>query len=80
MAVAGWRGPEVFTPLARLLLWWTSRGVPRAANILAHKCLMLAYGEGSHQVGVSHAMTARRDVALRPTGLRAGLRHFGVRT
>jgi len=28
----------------------TSAGVPRLVNILAHKCLMLAYGEGVHRV------------------------------
>ena len=76
MAVAGWRGPEAFTPLARWLLWWTSGGVPRAANVLAHKCLMLAYGEGARQATLQHALAARRDAALPPGGVLAVLRRL----
>ena len=65
LAVAGWRGREVFAPAARALLWWASGGVPRTANILAHKCLMLAYGEGHHDVRLRHAWQAHRDTAKR---------------
>jgi MSHA biogenesis protein MshM len=65
LVVAGWRGHEVFGPAARTLLWWASGGVPRKANILAHKCLMLAYGEGRHDVTWNHAWSARRDTAQR---------------
>jgi MSHA biogenesis protein MshM len=61
MTVAGWRGPTVFGPMARWLLWRSSRGVPRLANILAHKSLMLAYGRGSHRVGAREAYAATRD-------------------
>jgi MSHA biogenesis protein MshM len=68
MVVAGWRGPEVFTPAARWLLRRASGGVPRQANILAHKGLMLAYGDGVHRVGLRHAWAARRDGRLRPRG------------
>lgn len=64
LAVAGWRGPDPFTFLARRMLWWACRGVPRRANILAHKCLMLAYGEGGHRVGLRHAWYALRDSRL----------------
>lgn len=63
MAVAGWRGPAVFSMAA---CWWlhrASRGVPRIANILAHKSLMLAYGHGTHQVGLREAWAAVRDDA-----------------
>jgi MSHA biogenesis protein MshM len=65
MAVAGWRGPDVFTPLARWLLWWGTRGVPRRANVVAHKSLMLAFGDGLHRVGWRHALSALRDGRLR---------------
>lgn len=64
MVVAGWRGPEVFTPLARWLMRRGSGGVPRRANVLAHKGLMLAYGDGQHRVGWRHAWTAWRDSRL----------------
>jgi MSHA biogenesis protein MshM len=59
--VAGWRGPDVFSLLARLLLWHASRGIPRLANILAHKGLMLAFGRGRHRVGLGLAWAAVHD-------------------
>jgi len=66
MAVAGWRGPAVFSGAACGLLWLASRGVPRLANILAHKSLLLAYGRGLHRVGWREAWGAVCD----GTGLR----------
>lgn len=63
MVVAGWRGPDVFSWGARLLLWHASRGVPRRANILSHKSLMLAFGQGRHRVGLRLAWSAARDEA-----------------
>jgi MSHA biogenesis protein MshM len=76
LTVAGWRGHEVFSPAARWVLWWASRGVPRTANILAHKCLMLAYGEGRFEATLGDALAARRDTAqrLRGAGRQAALR------
>jgi MSHA biogenesis protein MshM len=38
-----------------------SRGVPRLLNILTHKALMLAYGEGSYQISAKHIKIAARD-------------------
>lgn len=46
-----------------------SRGIPRLVNILAHKGLMLAYGEGRHKVNWRHIRYAAmdtEDVLLRP--------------
>ena len=63
LAVAGWRGGEVFKPAARLLLWWASGGVPRRANILAHKSLILAAAAGQLQVDLAQAWHAWRDSA-----------------
>lgn len=64
LTVAGWRGPAVFTRAARWALWWASGGRPRNANILAHKCLLLAFGGGGHQVRLRHAWLAWRDSGL----------------
>ncbi len=75
MAVAGWRGPEVFSPAARWLLRRGSGGVPRRANVLAHKSLMLAYGDGVHRVGWRQAWVAVRDSRLRAPSGGAGNRH-----
>ncbi len=38
-----------------------SRGVPRLVNVLAHKCLILAYGENTHRVNVAHVRQAGAD-------------------
>jgi MSHA biogenesis protein MshM len=64
LAVAGWRGPDVFTPAAQWALWWASGGRPRHVNVLAHKCLLLAYGGGGHQVHLRHVWLAWRDSRL----------------
>lgn len=38
-----------------------SGGVPRLVNVLAHKCLMLAYGENVRRVNVRHVRMAASD-------------------
>lgn len=44
-----------------------SEGVPRLVNVLAHKCLMLAYGEDEHRVNVRHVRLAAADTqGVRP--------------
>ncbi|MDX3775382.1 AAA family ATPase [Chromatiaceae bacterium AAb-1] len=46
-----------------------SRGIPRLVNILAHKGLMLAFGEGKTQVSwrhIRHAAFDTDDVSIRP--------------
>ncbi|OIN90641.1 MAG: hypothetical protein AUJ20_13715 [Comamonadaceae bacterium CG1_02_60_18] len=52
---------DVFTSAAaqQIALW--SAGVPRLVNVLAHKCLLLAYGEGGHRVSVAHVRLAAAD-------------------
>ena len=79
VVVAGWRGPVVFSPMARWIMRRASGGVPRRANILAHKGLMLAFGDGVHQVGWRHAWTAARDSRLRrPVAGRSARRSVSV--
>lgn len=68
LRIAGWRGADVFSLGARLLLWRASRGVPRVANILAHKTLLLAFGQGRHRVGLRMAWAAVRDEPGAPRG------------
>ena len=51
----------LFEPTAARELARFSRGVPRLVNILAHKCLMLAYGENEHRVNVRHVRLAAAD-------------------
>lgn len=61
LAVAGYRGEPLFSAAAIRRLVRGSGGIPRLLNILAHKALMVAYGEGRRQIGVSHVRRAQLD-------------------
>lgn len=63
LVVAGWKGHEVFSSAAAWLLWRVSAGVPRTTNLLAHQCLLLAYGRGHHTVRLSDAFNVWRERA-----------------
>ena len=64
---AGAAGP-LFPPAAAARLHRLSRGMPRLLNILAHKTLLLAFGEGLKQAEPRHVALAARDTpgARRP--------------
>ena len=80
LRVAGWRGPDVFSAPARWLMRRASGGVPRRLNVLAHKGLMLAFGDGVHRVGLRHALAAVRDSRLQvPHAPAAPAWSFGAR-
>lgn len=61
LAVAGYRGEPLFAPAAIRRLVHDSGGIPRLLNVLAHKALMAAYGEGRRQVMTRHVQRAQRD-------------------
>ena len=61
LAIAGYTGDAVFAPSAATRIYRASRGVPRLVNILAHKAMMLAYGEGVRKVTGGHALVASID-------------------
>jgi MSHA biogenesis protein MshM len=61
LTVAGYTGSRLFTQGALRTLRGASGGIPRLVNIMAHKCLMLAYGEGTQQVTARHARAAAED-------------------
>lgn len=76
LAVAGNCGSVAFTPAATGRLFKASRGFPRLVNILAHKALMAAYGQGVHQVEPVHVKLAVADTeSVAPTG---GLRRWAL--
>ncbi len=52
---------HVFEPAAAKAIARASGGVPRLINVLAHKCLMLAYGENVHRVNAAHVKLAAQD-------------------
>lgn len=61
LAVAGYRGEPLFDRAAVRSLVRASGGIPRLLNILAHKAMMAAFGEGRRQVGRRHVRRAGLD-------------------
>ncbi|MBI3898094.1 MAG: AAA family ATPase [Gammaproteobacteria bacterium] len=61
LTIAGYRGPRVFAKAAVKRLHRASDGVPRLINILAHKALMAAFGEGVREIGDAHVRLAIAD-------------------
>ncbi len=59
--VAGYDGEVLFTPKALDTLYKASNGIPRVVNILAHKSLLVAYGQGMHRVTEQHITRAVHD-------------------
>lgn len=68
LRVAGYRGDRLFTAPAVRSLRRASGGIPRLVNVLAHKSLFLAYGEGVRQIVPRHVRAAAADTpsARRP--------------
>ena len=61
LRVAGYRGDGLFSPASLRALHRGSSGIPRLINILAHKALMSAFGEGLPLAQVRHVRLARKD-------------------
>jgi MSHA biogenesis protein MshM len=61
LAVAGYTGPRLFTRGASSLLHRASAGTPRLINIVAHKAMLLAFGEGGSRVGRRNVRVAAED-------------------
>ncbi len=74
MAVAGYRGQRVFSTDAVKRLFRASGGVPRLINVLAHKSLMAAFGEGARLVGAEHVRLAIADTESAHTRVSLKLR------
>ena len=81
--VAGNQGGVNFSPSALARLYQGSGGYPRLINILAHKALLLGYGQGLHRIGPPQVDAAIADTegAFRP-GWRVRLtpRHWTLLT
>jgi MSHA biogenesis protein MshM len=61
LAIAGLVGGPLFDASALRALHRASRGVPRLVNILAHKALLLVFGEGGRCASRSHVHAAAVD-------------------
>ena len=61
LKIAGHGSGQLFSKGAVRALHRVSGGTPRLINILAHKALLLAYGEGKHQLMARHVQAAAAD-------------------
>jgi len=61
LKVAGYEGAPLFGEAALDAVFRASRGIPRLVNILCHKAMMAAYGQGASQVDLSQVRMACRD-------------------
>jgi len=61
MHVAGSREPQVFAASAAKRVFKATRGVPRLINIVAHKALLAAFGEGARGIEERHVAAAIDD-------------------
>ncbi len=64
LRVAGFAGARLFTRQAINNLFRASGGIPRLVNILAHKSLMVSYGQGTQQVTGAHVAQAAKDTVM----------------
>ncbi|HEY7885140.1 MAG TPA: AAA family ATPase [Cellvibrionaceae bacterium] len=71
LMAAGYSGEPLFSSQALSLLMHASGGIPRLINVLCHKALMAAYGEGAYQVSRKHMARAVKDT---PESRRRGQR------
>ena len=78
LRVAGFTGARLFSRAAIRRLYKSSGGVPRLVNILAHKSLMLAYGQGKQQVSSAHVTTAALDMVGAKRSIWPGLAAGGL--
>lgn len=80
LRVAGARATELFSESAVTAVHRAAGGIPRLINILSHKALMAAFGEGAERVRPRHVDAAIRDTleARQPAfgGLLAVLPNF----
>lgn len=61
LQVAGFNQPPLFNNRMGLKIAHASRGIPRLVNILCHKALLQAYGEGLNAITTRHIQLAIKD-------------------
>lgn len=70
LSQAGYNGADLFAPAALRVIWRASGGIPRLVNVLAHKAMLAAWGQGDRLVNRRHALLAVRDTeSARSLGL-----------
>lgn len=63
LLIAGHQGGNLFRPQALQAIYRASHGIPRLVNILCHKALMVAYGQGGRVVDKRQVRAAVRDTS-----------------
>ncbi|MDP5147709.1 AAA family ATPase [Shewanella sp. ULN5] len=61
LTIAGFQGKAIFNVKESKFIANAARGIPRLVNILAHKTLLLAFGEGAKNVSIAHCQAAIND-------------------
>ncbi|MEX2353010.1 MAG: AAA family ATPase [Gammaproteobacteria bacterium] len=61
LSIAGYHGKDLFNAQAVDFLHHITGGIPRLINIVAHKALIAAYGEGDTTIRHRHLRQASRD-------------------
>lgn len=61
LSIAGYKGGNLFEVNAMSSLFKASRGIPRLINILSHKSMMSAYGQGTKYVNKNNMQAAIKD-------------------
>ncbi|MBW8327810.1 MAG: AAA family ATPase, partial [Thiobacillus sp.] len=78
LAVAGYRGPDLFAPALIARMTQLSGGLSRRINVLADKTLLAAYAGQTHTLTPDHLEAAAGDADMHPpaAGARPGLRRW----
>jgi type II secretory pathway predicted ATPase ExeA len=77
LAVAGYRGPDLFPPALIARMTRLSGGLSRRINVLADKTLLAAYAGQTHSITPAHLEAAAGDADMQsPAGARSGLRRW----
>ena len=73
LQVAGYKGPELFSVAICNKIARESQGVPRLVNVLCHKMLMLAYGQGHYKMTGKFLKAAVKDTeSIEPASKKNG--------
>lgn len=79
LQIAGYSGGEMFNRATCKALLRASMGTPRVVNVLCHKALMLAFGEGKQKVEIQHVKAAIVDTeAAHKSYLNMDLKTFAM--
>lgn len=61
LITAGYKGDNPFSKAALNMVYQASNGIPRLVNIMCHKAMIVAYGEGIHEIKPEQVRVAIKD-------------------